>query len=244
MIIAGERRFRAHQILDTQLPGLYGSIKCLISQVNDEQLAIDAIIENDQRVDVSLMEQARSYDRMIQQHGYSIETLAKKLGKRAHIVQQRVNLLNLTPECQKLLEGGNLYQTQADALAGLSARGQSQLLKQINSGACRTVTALKGIAQAIADAEAQTSMFGDDAIPAAPAASVVDINTARGFEAKVENIAAMLRQGIDDNVIVATRKVNPGRAATLAEMFAQMQKDLHRLESAFRIAAVQEELAA
>lgn len=239
MIVTGERRFRACQMLASR--GGSRTIECILSTVNDTQLAVDAIIENDQRVDVTLMEQARSYRRMIDVHGYDAEALAKKIGKRLYMVEARLSLLNLTSECQKLLEGGNLYQTQAEALAGLSERGQGLLLRAINSGQCRTVTALKGIAGAIHEAEAQTSMFGD-VTAEAPAATITEISAARGFEAKVESVAAMLRAGIDDNIITAVKKVDPGRAATIAELLAAMQKDLHRIEAAFRIAAVQVEL--
>ena len=54
----------------------------------------------------------------------------------------------------------------------------------------------------------------------------------------------LLRAGIDDNVVTAVRKVDPGRASTLAELMAQMQRDMHRIEAALRVAAVQVELAA
>lgn len=243
MIVAGERRFRAHMIL-LERGLIEDAIPAIISDLDDAQLAINAIVENDNRVDVTLMEQARSYKRMIDVHGFTVEGLAKKLGKRLHKVEETLTFNNLTEQYQAMLDRGQLYLTQAAALATLSARGQDLLFKQINSGQCRTVTALKAIAQTIADAEAQTSMFGeggpirDDA----PMASVTDINAARGFEAKVESLAAFLRQGIDGNVVTAVKKVNPGRAGTVAELLAQMQKDLHRMESAFRVAAVQEEL--
>jgi ParB family chromosome partitioning protein len=240
MIVAGERRFRACQLLAEQ--GGATEIACNLAKVDDAQLAIDAIIENDQRVDVTLMEQARSYQRMIAEFEYTPETLAVKLGKPLVRITERLRLLNLTEECQHLLERGQLYQTQAYYLAGLSEAGQGKLLRQINAGRCRTVTALRDIAQAIAEAEAQTSMFGDAETPPPP--TVAEISAARGFEARLDNIAAFLRAGIDDNVVTAVRKVDPGRAETIAEILAVMQKDLHRMETAFRVAAVQAELAA
>lgn len=242
MIIAGERRFRAHKLLADE--GKLDAILCRISEVDDAQLAVDAIIENDQRVDVTLMEQARSYDRMTTVFGYTVEALAEKLGKPVSRVQHRLRLLNLTEECQHLLERGQLYETQAYYLAGLSHRGQGQLLRQINKGMCRTVGALKEIAAAIEAAEAQTSMFGDGPVEAPVAATVHEISAARGFEAKLDGIAAMLRAGIEDTVVTAVRKVNPGRAATIAALLAEMQKDMHRLEKAFRVAAVQDDVAA
>lgn len=242
MIVAGERRYRAHLLLQER--GVVDTIPAIVQLLDDAQLAINAIIENDVRVDVSLMEQARSYRRMIDVHGFTTEALAEKIGKKPHKVAQILTLNNLTEQCQQLLEGGNLYFTQALALATLSERGQGLLLRQINLGQCRTVTALNSIAETIRGAEAQVCMFGEDGVmdDAKPAATVAEISAARGFEAKLESVAAMLRSGIDDNTIVAVRKVNPGRAGTVAEMLAQMQRDLHRLEAAFRVAAVRDEL--
>jgi ParB family transcriptional regulator, chromosome partitioning protein len=244
MIVAGERRYRAHRLL--QDAGKLDAIMCRVVNVDDAQLAVDAIIENDQRVDVTLMEQARSYSRMIEVFGYTPEALATKLGKTLSRVQHRLRLLNLTEECQHLLERGQLMECHAFYLAGLSHNGQGLLLRQINKGMCRTVGAIKEIAAAIEAAEAQTSMFGDaeTEVSAPVSATVSEISAARGFEAKLDGIAAMLRAGIEDTVVTAVRKVNPGRAATIAALLAEMQKDMHRLEKAFRVAAFQDDIAA
>jgi ParB-like chromosome segregation protein Spo0J len=69
------------------------------------------------------MEQARSHRLIINGDYFDANALAKKIGKRTHPVEARLAVLNLTPESQKLLEGGNLYQTQAEALCSLSERG-------------------------------------------------------------------------------------------------------------------------
>jgi ParB family transcriptional regulator, chromosome partitioning protein len=231
MIIAGERRWRAY----TQAFGKRASIPCIVSSPNDQQLDIAAIIENDQRENVNPMEQARAYQRMIDVHGMDADALAHKIGKRPSHVAERLRLLNLLPECQQLLATGNLYWTQAFYLAGLSNRGQAQLLRQIREGRCRTVSALKAIAESIAAAEAQVGMFG---ATEAPAATPADVKAASGFEAKLERVADMLRAGIDENTVTAVRKVDPSRAATIAELLAAMQRDMHRIETAFRASAV------
>jgi molybdenum cofactor biosynthesis enzyme MoaA len=75
-------------------------------------------------------------------------------------------------------------------------------------------------------------------------ATVTEINSAKSFEQRIEQVAAMLRAGIDNNVVTAVKKVNPHKAAALADMMAEMQKDLRRIETALRVAAVQQELAA
>ncbi len=50
----------------------------------------------------------------------------------------------------------------------------------------------------------------------------------------------MLREGIRENEIIAVRKVNPGRADTLADTLKAMQTDLKRLEKALRETPIQE----
>lgn len=240
MIVMGERRFRAHQILAEQ--GHATDILCQVVKVDDGQLAIDAIIENDQRVDIAPLEQARSYQRMIDDFGYSAETLAQKIGKAPHRIHERLRLLKLTEECQFLLARDQITPTHAWYLSELSPAGQAKLLRAISSGQALTPSALKTIVAAIKDAEAQVSMFGASERPTVTQA---DVSAAKGFEARVEQVAAMLRAGIDDNVITAVKKVNPGRAATLADVLAQMQKDVKRLEDAMRaVAAVQLDMAA
>lgn len=240
MIVAGERRWRAHQRL-AETDDRFRTIPCIVSEVDDAQLGIDAIIENDQRQDISIIEQARAYHRMIEDHGFTPDSLADKIGKPPHHVDARLKLLNLREEYQALAGSGQLYLTQAQYLASLSPTGQDVLFRKIQQGMCRTVTALRDIAEAIRASEAQSALFAAEQLPAPTASETV---AARGFEAKVEAIAAMLRAGIDENVVTAVSKVDPGRAQTLAELFAQMQSDMHRIEAALRVAAVQQELVA
>jgi ParB family chromosome partitioning protein len=238
MIVMGERRFRAHQLLANE--GKITDILCHVSKVDDSQLAIDAIIENDQRVDVTPLEQARSYQRMIDEHGFDVATLAKKLGKQERRIQDRLDLLNLCEESQDMLAKGHITAEAAYWMAQLPSHKQGRMMKAIQTGHCTTLTQIKALCAAILEEDTQAAMFGEDA----PAPSENDVKVARGFEAKVESIAAMLRAGIDDNVITATRKVNPDRAATLAELLGQMQKDMRRIETALRVVASQTELAA
>jgi ParB family chromosome partitioning protein len=231
MIVMGERRFRAHQLLADE--GGVTDILCQVSKVDDAQLAIDAIIENDQRVDVSPLEQARSYQRMIDLHGYDVETLAKKLGKAPFRIDERLRLLTLNEDCQQLLAGDQITALQAWYLSTLSSSGQARLLKVINAGLCPTTAALKAATAQIAEAEAQVEMFAPP-----PPPSKDEVRMARNFEQKVDQLAAMLRAGIDDNTITAVRKVAPEKAAQMADLFAAMQVDLKRLEAAFRAEAV------
>jgi ParB family transcriptional regulator, chromosome partitioning protein len=238
MIVMGERRFRAHQILAKL--GEVIDIDCHISKADDCQLAVDAIIENDQRVDVHPLEQAMSYQRMLDQFGFEVEGLAAKLGKSPHRINERLQLLKLTDDCQFLLSKDHITPTQAWYLSVLSASGQSKLLKAIQIGQCPTTNALKSVAAAIKDADAQVVLFE---LPANEP-TTAERQAARGFERKIETVADMLRAGIGDNEIRAVKLVDPSRAGTMAELLAAMQKDLARIECALRVVAVQHSLAA
>lgn len=234
MIVMGERRYRAHQHLET------ADILCQVSKVDDAQLAIDAIIENDQRVDVEPLEQARSYQRMIDVHGFTVETLAIKIGKPPFRIEERLRLLNLTEDCQFLFAKGQINREQAWYLCQLGEADQAKLLRAIRLGQCNTTAALKAITTALKDATAQSGMFGPEPEPA----TEEEKRAARTFEARVEQVAAMLRASIRDNDVVAVRQVNPDRAAHLADLLAAMQIDIKRLETGLRVAAVQQALAA
>lgn len=240
MIVMGERRFRAHQILAEQDSSVT-DVLCHVTKVNDEQLAVDAIIENDQRVDVSPLEQARAYQRMIDEFAYDAQSLAKKLGKAQHRIDERLRLLDLTADCMFLFEKGQLTALQAWYLSNLPPTGQGLLLKAINSGQCPDYRALKLASEAIKESLAQIDIFGG-ATDASPPPAQAEINAARGFEARVEQIAKMLRDGIQDNVVTAVKRVNPTRAGTLADLMSAMQRDMKRLEDALRVAAFQQEL--
>lgn len=85
-IIAGERRFRAAQIA-----GLT-TISAIIKKINNHEALELAIIENVQRTDLSLIEEAEGYKQLIQEFSYTQDQIAKRVGKsRSHIT----NLLRL-----------------------------------------------------------------------------------------------------------------------------------------------------
>lgn len=230
-IVAGERRWRAAKMLADR--GGPPSISAIVKRFDEVEVDINAIVENDCRRDVTPLEQAKSYQRMIDIHGMTVEALAKKLGKPVFRVEERLRLLNLTDELQHLLAGDQISALQAWYLSTLSAAGQMKLLKAINAGLCPTTAALKNATAQIAAAEAQTEMFAPPAPP-----SKDEVRMAKGFEQKVDQLAALLRAGIDDNTITAVRKVVPEKAASMADLFAAMQVDLRRLEEAFRAEAV------
>ena len=107
------------------------------------------IIENDQRSDVTPLEQARSYQSLMETTGWTVEELAARIGKAPHRITERTALLNLRPEYQALLASGNLKPSEATELVRLSPRGQDTLFNAIRTGACRNYNDLRASSTAL-----------------------------------------------------------------------------------------------
>ena len=96
-LIAGERRWRA-----SKLAGLT-TIPALIEDIDDDTALEIAIIENLQREDISPLDEAAMYDRMVNEHGYSIRKLADKLGKDKGYLENRLRLADAPAEVRELV---------------------------------------------------------------------------------------------------------------------------------------------
>jgi ParB/RepB/Spo0J family partition protein len=96
-LIAGERRWRA-----SKLAGL-DSIPALIEEIDDDTALEISIIENLQREDISPLDEAAMYDRMVREHGYSIRKLADKLGKDKGYLENRLRLADAPEEIRELV---------------------------------------------------------------------------------------------------------------------------------------------
>jgi ParB/RepB/Spo0J family partition protein len=96
-LVAGERRWRA-----SRQAGLE-TIPALIEDIDDDTALEIAIIENLQREDLTPLDEAAMYDRMVHEHGYSIRKLADKLGKDKGYLENRLRLADAPPEIRELV---------------------------------------------------------------------------------------------------------------------------------------------
>ena len=101
-IIAGERRWLA-----AQKAGLH-EVPVVITNVNDLKSLEFAIIENVQRRDLNAIEEARGYQRLIEEFSYDQEKVAKFIGKSRSHVANCLRLLNLPDNVLKLIEDKKL----------------------------------------------------------------------------------------------------------------------------------------
>jgi ParB family chromosome partitioning protein len=120
-IIAGERRWRAcQQVGLSQVP-------VLIRQVNDETAIALALVENLQREDLSVLDQARSMQRLLVEFSMSHQQIADILSKSRAAVTNYLRLLNLPTEVQMFLEQGVLDMGHARSLLTLPAEEQKRV---------------------------------------------------------------------------------------------------------------------
>jgi ParB family transcriptional regulator, chromosome partitioning protein len=96
-VIAGERRWRASQRAGQ------ATIPALVEDIDDDTALEISIIENLQREDITPLDEAAMYDRMIRDHGYSIRKLADKLGKDKGYLENRLRLADAPPEVRELV---------------------------------------------------------------------------------------------------------------------------------------------
>lgn len=112
-LIAGERRLRA-----CSLAGIR-KIPAIVVELNDNDSAVVALVENIQRENLSFMEEAEAYRNLLYHHGLTQEELAASLGKTQSSVANKIRLLKLTRVIREIIKENNLTERHARALLRL-----------------------------------------------------------------------------------------------------------------------------
>jgi ParB family chromosome partitioning protein len=124
-IVVGERRWRA-----AQLAGLE-SVPVLVRDLNNDETAKIALIENLQREDLNALDQARGLQRLQREFNLSQDALGKAVGKSRSTVTNLLRLLNLVPEVQVLLEEGRIEMGHARALLSVDPTKQLGFAQEV-----------------------------------------------------------------------------------------------------------------
>ena len=112
-IIAGERRWRA-----CQLNGFH-EVDCVVKSLDDTNVLEAALIENIQREDLNVIEEANAYKGLIELKKINNENLAKIIGKSSSHVSNILRLLDLDKKIQDMVINGDLSMGHARALIGV-----------------------------------------------------------------------------------------------------------------------------
>lgn len=124
-IIAGERRWRA-----AVLAGL-SEVPCLIGNYSDQQAAALTLVENIQREELNLIEEASGYRRLIDEFHFQQDEIAQLVGKSRSHIANLLRLLSLSKEVQQFLRKSQLSLGHARLLVGLPETEQNLLACQV-----------------------------------------------------------------------------------------------------------------
>lgn len=116
-LIAGERRLRA-----SVMAGLR-KVPCIVIKCSEKESAVYALLENLQRSDLGMFEEARGVSRLIRRYGLTQQEAAVKLGKTQSTIANKLRLLRLTYEEQEWIENAGLSERHARALLKLGDEG-------------------------------------------------------------------------------------------------------------------------
>ena len=152
-LIAGERRLRASKIVGLE------KVPVIIRDYTDAQMSEISIIENVQRENLNVIEEAQAYDRLIKEFGHTQEIVATKIGRSRSHISNMLRLLKLSPTVRALIAKGLLTLGQARPLLaieneaiqvqaaemilseGLSVRKVEAFVNELkNSGLLQTLT--------------------------------------------------------------------------------------------------------
>ena len=117
-LIAGERRLRACRIAGLKL------VPCILSGCDARQSAILALLENLQRRDLGVFEEAEGLRRLVEEWGVTQEEAAARLGKSQSSIANKLRLLRLTEEERTLITEAGLTERHARALLRLPDEGE------------------------------------------------------------------------------------------------------------------------
>ncbi len=126
-IIAGERRWRAARIAGVK------KLPVVIKELSQKEIAEVALVENLQREDLNIVEEAKGYKRLMEEFDMTQEMMAKRVGKSRPVIANAVRLLSLPDEVVEMLENGEITPGHGKVL--LSVEGKDALIKLAN--ACR-----------------------------------------------------------------------------------------------------------
>lgn len=124
-LVSGERRLRA-----SRLAGLI-TVPCIVVDVNNMKSAVFALIENLQRQNLGFFEEAKAIEKLMSEYGLSQEEAARRLGKAPSTVSNKLRLLALPEDAQRIIMDNSLSERHARALLRLKSEEVLPILQKI-----------------------------------------------------------------------------------------------------------------
>ncbi|HYN48566.1 MAG TPA: ParB/RepB/Spo0J family partition protein [Candidatus Nanopelagicales bacterium] len=226
-LVAGERRWRA-----ARRAGLK-TIPALVEELDDDAALEIAVIENLQREDLSPLEEATIYEKMVTEHGYSIRKLAQKLGKDKGYLENRLRLADAPEEIRALVSVRKDTLSHAYELMKVQdPKKRKRLAAQVASGQLSLVKLrerIEGRPRRVIDADAEAEQVAawppeDDAEEAGPPPATVPTGDDALLVAKAQfqealgEFLAVLRSAEFAQVANATDRQNLAKYLTISKL--------------------------
>ncbi|ACD51534.1 MULTISPECIES: nucleoid occlusion protein [Clostridium] len=112
-LVAGERRLRAAKVAELDV------VPCNIVDITDSESAEIALLENLQREDLNYIEEAEAYSNLLNDHNFTQEDLAKRIGKKQSTIANKLRLLKLDPKVRQMCLENKLTERHSRALLSL-----------------------------------------------------------------------------------------------------------------------------
>jgi ParB-like partition proteins len=126
ILIAGERRLRA-----ASLAGLK-KVPVIIREADEKESALLALVENVQREGLNYLEEAAAYKRLMVDYGLTQTEISKRMGKQQSTISNKIRLLSLPPDIQRVLVDHQLSERHARALLKVTnEKLRGQILSRI-----------------------------------------------------------------------------------------------------------------
>ena len=126
-LIAGERRLRAAKLIGLK------TVPAMVRSVDEQQKLALALVENIQRENLSPLEEATAYRRLLDEFQLTQDELASRVGKPRSTITNLLRLLNLPVSAQQALRSGQINLGQAKVLAGVDPAKQDQALREMTA---------------------------------------------------------------------------------------------------------------
>jgi len=210
-IIAGERRYRAARMAKiTEVP-------VIVKDYTEMEILQVALIENIQRQDLTSIEEAACYKRLMDDFFFSADDVATKLGKSKHAVISALHLLELTPRAQELAAEGKLSTSHAKSLLNVEdAELQAACAQRIAEGGLSVREAEAMIAAAL-------KLAAKKDVPVADSASE-DANISESRKLAYKRAESELKEVLGTQV-----RIVPGKKKSKIEIEYYSLGDLERL---------------
>jgi len=218
-IIAGERRYRAARIAQlTEVP-------VIIKEYTEMEILQASIIENIQRQDLTPMEEASSYKRLMDEFFFSADDIAKKLGKNKHSIISALHLLELSPRAQALAAQGKITASHAKALLSVEdPELQANCAEKIVQDGLSVRAAEAMIAQELKAAAKDAVSEADEVTEESPDAASQENATHAYRRAEYE-----LKRVLGSQVYI-----RPGKKSSKIEIEYYSTEDLDRILNIFK----------